>query len=249
MAIQFINKESQAVGMFDNGKIRENKPIGFLHDNGKLKPYSNLFYWANAWSEEGGIISLHPHRGFEIISVVIDGTISHFDTSINKWLDLNEGEVQIIRAGSGISHAEKLAKQSRMFQIWFDPDLQKTWDKPASYDVYHPEQFRIITEKESIIKILKKGNGPITMDSSGTEIYDIRYKKGKHLFRMEQDAYYSFYLIDGLLNLEGKQVNKDGFFVVQDEDMVEMEIIEDSRMFVIVNPKLLNFKTYAELNY
>ena len=37
-----------------------------------------------------------------------------------------EGDVQIIRAGNGISHAEEIDDNSEIFQIWFDPNLSKT---------------------------------------------------------------------------------------------------------------------------
>ena len=50
MAIEFIEKNKQASGNFNNGEILENKPIGFPQDGGLLKPYSNLFYWAHAWT-------------------------------------------------------------------------------------------------------------------------------------------------------------------------------------------------------
>ena len=39
---------------------------------------------------------------------------------------LKEGDVQIIRAGNGISHAEEIDDNSEIFQIWFDPNLSKT---------------------------------------------------------------------------------------------------------------------------
>ena len=59
MAIQITSKEEQASGAFAGGTILENKPIGFPQDGGQQKPFSNLFYWANAWSDKGGLIGEH----------------------------------------------------------------------------------------------------------------------------------------------------------------------------------------------
>ena len=42
---------------------------------------------------------------------------------------LSKGDVQIIRSGNGISHAEEIDKNSEIFQIWFDPDLKKSLKK------------------------------------------------------------------------------------------------------------------------
>ena len=50
MSISIYTKKNQADGNFNYGEILEKKPIGFPQDGGKLKPYSNLFYWAHAWT-------------------------------------------------------------------------------------------------------------------------------------------------------------------------------------------------------
>ena len=90
MPIAIYNKDEQVSGNFNNGEILEKKPIGFAHDGGKLKPYSNLFYWADAWTPNSkSTIGLHPHQGFEICSFVIKGSIRHYDTKQNKWIELN----------------------------------------------------------------------------------------------------------------------------------------------------------------
>ena len=69
MSVEIFTKEQQARGSFNNGEILEYKPIGFPQDGGFLKPYSNLFYWAHAWTPgEKSTIGLHPHQGFETVS-------------------------------------------------------------------------------------------------------------------------------------------------------------------------------------
>ena len=143
MILKTFKISDQAKGSFNGGEILENKPIGFPQDRGKLKPYSNLFYWAHAWTTtKKSTIGLHPHQGFEICSFVLRGKINHFDSKQNKWIPLSKGDVQIIRAGSGISHAEELDKNSEIFQIWFDPNLENSLKNSASYDDYSVSQFK-----------------------------------------------------------------------------------------------------------
>ena len=155
MAINIFSKEEQASGNFNFGEILEKKPIGFHQDGGRLKPYSNLFYWAHAWTPgKKSTIGLHPHQGFEICSFVLKGKINHFDTKQNKWIPLSEGDVQIIRSGNGISHAEEIDDKSEIFQIWFDPDLSKSLQKEASYDDYSSDDFKVIELENKTKKII-----------------------------------------------------------------------------------------------
>ena len=93
MKINFYPPSKQANGNFNFGEIVEKKPIGFPQDGGQLKPFSNLFYWAHAWTTgKRSTIGLHPHQGFEICTFVLRGSINHFDTKLNKWVRLDEGE-------------------------------------------------------------------------------------------------------------------------------------------------------------
>jgi len=125
MQITIQRKEEQASGQFNGGEILENKPIGFPQDGGPQVPYSNLFYWAHAWTDVGSLIGKHPHQGFEIMSIVLEGDIVHYDSKNDSWFPLKKGDVQIIRSGSGISHAEQMNKDSQKddFALISETDL------------------------------------------------------------------------------------------------------------------------------
>jgi len=170
MSIQIKHKSDQAKGAFAGGAIIENKPIGFPQDGGNQKPYSNLFYWANAWSDNGGLIGEHPHKMFEIMSFVVDGEIQHYDNKFDRWLSLKKGDAQIIRAGSGITHAEKIVAGGRMFQIWFDPDIQQTVQQEASYNDYKSEEIKTFEKDGITVKNYTGNGGPVIMDSEGVVI-------------------------------------------------------------------------------
>ena len=125
--IEVYTKNQQSFGEFNGGEIIEkNKPIGFPHESGGSKAYSNIFYWAFAKGKKASTIGLHPHKGFEIMTYVINGSIKHYDTLIKKWITLNKGDVQIIQSGSEFHIQNIWRKIHQFFQIWFDPNLENS---------------------------------------------------------------------------------------------------------------------------
>lgn len=65
----------------------------------------------------------HPHHDMEIITYVREGAITHQDNLGNKGRTV-AGDVQVMRAGSGIAHSEYNLEDvtTRIFQIWIMPD-------------------------------------------------------------------------------------------------------------------------------
>ncbi|MGY8948490.1 MAG: pirin family protein [Flavobacteriales bacterium] len=247
MSIVVYSKEVQASGRFNDGEIIEKKPIGFPQDMGELKPYSNLFYWANAWTPNSkSTIELHPHQGFEICSFVIKGGIKHYDSKQQKWIPLIKGDVQIIRAGSGISHAEEILDKSEIFQIWFDPDISKTLNKPASYDDYKQKDFPVILADKMKTTIIKGDKSLFEMDSEGVEIKEYDFDKGVFNLKLDDKSIYSFFLINGSIGIENDKALKGAFVKIQDRKQVSFDVFEKSQVFEVKTPKLVTYSTYFE---
>jgi redox-sensitive bicupin YhaK (pirin superfamily) len=64
----------------------------------------------------------HPHSDMEIITYVREGAITHQDSLGNRGRT-EAGDVQVMSAGSGITHAEYNLEDetTRLFQIWIVP--------------------------------------------------------------------------------------------------------------------------------
>jgi len=248
MSIEIFPINLQAKGNFNNGEILENKPIGFPSDVGGLKPYSSLFYWAHAWTEsKRSTIGLHPHQGFEICSFVLKGQINHYDTKQKKWISLNQGDVQIIRSGSGISHAEELMENSQIFQIWFDPDLSKTLKKEATYDDYKDNEFDKVESKHAVVKLIKSSNSNMEMDTEGVAIKEYFIKKEAKNFELDilNNKVHSFLILEGSIKVKNDEYSSGTFFKVSNTDKLEFDINSDVKIFEITTPQKTKYKTYA----
>ena len=88
----------------------------------------------------------HPHRGFETVTIMLDGHMRHKDHLGNVG-ELQGGGVQWMTAGRGIIHSEMpMQEQGRMrgFQLWINlPAAEKM--KPASYRDIPAQQVPVAT--------------------------------------------------------------------------------------------------------
>ena len=245
--MRIISKSQQARGAFNGGQILENKPIGFPQDKGFVRPYSTLFYWARAEGMVDSTIGLHPHQGFEIMSFVLEGKIRHFDTKMNAWKPLEAGDVQIIRAGNGISHAEHIEKGGVIFQIWVDPDLSKTLDKEASYDDYKESDFKKEEADGATIIHYAGDHGRMKLDTPKVDIRRVVAKEKPFDWAGNKEEIRSLYVISGSGTINGKTVEQDDFIIVDDGADLTIQPHEDKLdVFAFTVPAHPGYPTYAQ---
>jgi redox-sensitive bicupin YhaK (pirin superfamily) len=83
----------------------------------------------------------HPHRGFETVTYMIDGTFEHQDSNGGGGLITN-GDTQWMTAGAGILHIEKppeaLVASGGLFhgfQLWVNLPAALKWSPPRYQDI------------------------------------------------------------------------------------------------------------------
>ncbi|HUR31468.1 MAG TPA: pirin family protein [Saprospiraceae bacterium] len=244
--MRIISKSQQARGAFNGGQIIENKPIGFPQDKGFVRPISSLFYWARAEAVIDSTIGLHPHEGFEIMSFVLDGKIRHFDSKMNGWKPLESGDVQIIRAGNGISHAEHLEKGGVIFQIWVDPDLSKTLSKDASYDDYKGSDFTTEKLNGATVTYYAGDKGIMKLDTPDVDIRRIVVGPEWHQWEGEENDIRTLYIVKGSGIINGQSVEQDDFIIADSGEELSLLAHELMDVFAFSVPAKPSYSTYAE---
>ena len=177
----------------------------------------------------------HSHANMEIITVVTKGAITHRD-SLNNFGKIHEDEVQVMSAGTGISHSEKNEENEtcKLFQIWIYP--KKSNLKP----VYKQTSFKNVIGENLIIDYLDlKNKLLINQDIS---LWRCKYKpiKEKKL-PLKIDKYNWIQIIEGNLLLKNKDTNSNiclssgdglGFEVINYDDIsIETEKKLDFLLF------------------
>lgn len=118
----------------------------------------------------------HPHRDMEIFSYVLAGSLAHEDSMGNRRV-LNPGEIQMMRAGSGVRHSEFNPSKTdpvHLLQIWITPH---TRGLTPAYTEWTPAAGSGDGRKTLVISPDgREGSAEIAQDAS---IYLLKLKKGE----------------------------------------------------------------------
>jgi quercetin 2,3-dioxygenase len=108
-------------------------------------------------SEQPPGVGVHPHRGFETVTIAYQGKVAHHDSAGNSGV-IGEGEVQWMTAASGVLHKEyheqDFARKGGTFQM-----VQLWVNLPAEFKMSTP-RYQAIT-REHIKKVDLQQNGHV----------------------------------------------------------------------------------------
>ena len=101
-------------------------------------------------------VGVHPHRGFETVTIAYKGKVAHHDSAGNSGV-IGEGDVQWMTAASGVLHKEyhekEWSKQGGEFQM-----VQLWVNLPARFKM-NPPKYQPLRREEFGKVILPNGNG------------------------------------------------------------------------------------------
>lgn len=171
----------------------------------------------------------HPHRDMEIVSYVVDSTLTHGDSMGNKR-QLKRGDVQYMSAGTGIYHSEHNDSDSmlRFLQIWILPDEKGRTPQYGDYEF--PWEDRV----DSWLQVVSGQNGvaPIKINQDAN-IYVTEVSKDKKVgFSVEKGRQAYMVLIEGESEINGLKLEaRDALEIV--EESMEIKATEKSHILVI----------------
>ncbi len=154
----------------------------------RLDPFLMLdAFGSDAAADYIGGFPSHPHRGFETVTIMLEGRMRHQDSVGNVGL-LEPGSVQWMTAGRGIVHSEMPEQEAgRMagFQLWVNLAAKDKMQPPAYRDVppavvpaYETEQgvrVRVIAGRSGGV------DGAVTRPTTEPIVLDITLPAGSTL--------------------------------------------------------------------
>jgi redox-sensitive bicupin YhaK (pirin superfamily) len=187
----------------------------------------------------------HPHRGFETVSYMIEGSIAHADNHGGKGL-VTDGGVQWMTAGRGVAHSEMPAQTGgRMFgfQLWLNlpakEKMREPWyaDIPASaipsFDVGGATVKLIAGEWNG-----RKGPGP--QRATAPFIADVTIPANRSVEIPLPEGHAGFvYVFEGALLAGRETVPAGEIGVLSDGDLLEASASDDAARFLVISGKPL----------
>ena len=182
----------------------------------------------------------HPHRGFETLTFIIDGDISHQDTGGGEHT-IKSGGVHWMTAGSGLIHSEnsseefkKTGGKGEILQLWMNLPAKHKMIKPNYTGLNYDEINHFDLDHGKVTIDLISGEfegkkGPIESLSELT-MASIRLKKdGKLTLNIPAQHQVFFYLVKGKLEVNGRSVNMRELIQFElEEGEIEILTIEDA---------------------
>lgn len=134
----------------DGFRVNNFIPGGYRADMERMNPFILLDYGAKFYfppSDHLMGVGVHPHRGFETVTIAYKGSVAHHDSVGNSGV-INAGDVQWMTAASGILHKEyhekefsKKGGELQMVQLWIN--------LPAKFKMSPPKYQGITNDKIS----------------------------------------------------------------------------------------------------
>ncbi|MDR3715996.1 MAG: pirin family protein [Puia sp.] len=191
----------------------------------------------------------HPHDNMEIITIMVNGEITHSDSLGNEGI-ARPGRLQIISAGSGIFHSEYnkgAALSANNLQIWVYPNQLNTPPGYRQADYVYPTP---LNEWQVILEPLgaaagdpATGQNAVTQENTGKLRQDAwfnlaRISKGTSLrypIKKAGNGVYIF-VIEGRLTVEKETLGRRDGLGVSGDEAPEVFAEEDAEVLLMDIP-------------
>jgi redox-sensitive bicupin YhaK (pirin superfamily) len=179
----------------------------------------------------------HPHNDMEIISIPLYGDLEHKDSMGNGSV-IRSGEVQVMSAGTGITHSEFNANAStdlNFFQIWVIPNKKHVTPR------YGQQKFDFFNLKNELIQIVSpnpEDEGLWIHQNAwfNTGIFDKDYSFDYKLKRNGNGLY--IMVIEGEFEVEGQLLYRRDGMGLWDTDSVKIKALSDQARILLIDVPL-----------
>ncbi len=227
-------------GYANHGWLKSNHTFSFANYYNRDRMHFGVLRVINDDYVEGGEgFGTHPHNDMEIISIPLEGDLEHRDSMGNGSI-IRHGDVQVMSAGTGITHSEFNANQDKpvkFLQIWVFPREKGVTPR---YDQIHIADFAKPNDFQQIVSPNQNEDGVWIHQDAWFHI--AKFDKGvakQYEIKKNGNGVYIF-VIKGKAKIGEQTLNeRDGFGVWETANFT-LEALEDSEILLMDVPMELS---------
>lgn len=247
--VQQILAPAPAHMVGDGFKVHNFFPNGYNISNRRMSPFFMLDYNAKMElppSDTPRGVGVHPHRGFETVTIAYHGSVAHGDSYGNSGI-IGQGEVQWMTAASGILHKEyheenfsKTGGLFQMVQLWVNLPAKEKMSTPKYQGITKKMiQASTFTFDGGTVEVIA-GNYQNIKGAASTftpiELYNLRLKKGAVIeFNFPEQYNTGFLMIEGSATLNDEaSAPQDHFVLFTNEGThIKLEATQDTIVLIL----------------
>ncbi len=253
-------------------------PKALLKDRTLGEDFDFSKEWKMYYGKDVPGFPAHPHRGFETVTIVLQGFVDHAD-SAGQSGKYGAGDVQWMTAGKGMQHSEMFPlvyedKENtlELFQVWLNLPAKDKFVEPSYKMLWHEEIPRSVVEnsqgKNATINVIAgciNGVRSLTPNPDSwankkenhVGIYTITMDPGSHftLPKVSSTLNRNLYFYCGAtLNIEGKEIKgKSSLKLAGDQPITITNGKEKSNLLVLegepINEPVVNYGPFVMNTY
>ena len=238
-------REPHFVG--DGFRVHNFIPSGFRMDMERMDPFILLDYnskYEFPASEKPKGVDVHPHRGFETVTIAYQGSVAHNDSNGGGGV-ISQGDVQWMTAASGVLHKEFHEKEwskkggiFQMVQLWVNLPAQYKMSAPKYQAIKNADIPRYTSEGVEIEVIA----GDYKEVAGAASTFNVKLSKGA-----TADFSFPAHYNTGILVIEGNvlvnntdEAPTDHFVLMENDGETFRVTAQDDAIVLVLSGEPLN---------
>ncbi|MBR9833301.1 pirin family protein [bacterium] len=232
----------------DGFRVHNFIPSAYQLDMQRMDPfimldYNSKHYFSATDSPRG--VGVHPHRGFETVTIAYKGKIAHHDSAGNNGV-IGEGDVQWMTAASGILHKEyherefsKNGGEFQMVQLWVNLPAAYKMSAPKYQEVTNNTIKKVeLPDNNGSIEIISgeyDGNKGTAQTFTPIHLHNVKLNKGgKAAFNFPAHYNTAMLVVEGEVSVNDGEIVKTDHFVLMDNKGEHFEIKATTNAIVLL---------------
>lgn len=214
-----------------------------------LMDYNSKFYFPPTSKQRG--VDVHPHRGFETVTIAYKGKVAHHDSAGNSGV-IGEGDVQWMTAASGVLHKEyheenfsRAGGDFQMVQLWVNLPAKHKMDKPKYQGISHRDIKKVpLPHQAGVVEVIAgeyQGHKGPAFTFTPVHLMNVRLNKGGEAnFDFPAHFNTAILVLEGNIKVNGTEIPTDGLGLFKNKGSNFSVAAKDDALALVLSGEPLN---------